>query len=50
MVVIDGFVAAADEFGEFEALADALRRFRVRATERWPELESAPVYPAFRNL
>ncbi|HEX6287219.1 MAG TPA: phosphotransferase [Acidimicrobiia bacterium] len=49
-LVIDGFVAAVDEFGEFEALADALCRFRARATARWPELEPAPVYPAFRNL
>ncbi len=49
-LVIDGFVAAAREFGEFQVVGDALRRFREAATQRWPELGAGSVYPALRNL
>jgi len=49
-LVIDGFVAASRDYGEFELVADALGRSRETATKRWPELESAPVYPSLRNL
>jgi hypothetical protein len=49
-LVIDGFVTAAQEFGEFQVVADALERFRDAATQRWPELGPGLVYPALRNL
>lgn len=49
-LVIDGFVAAAGESGEFRVVGDALRRFREAATQRWPELGPGSVYPALRNL
>jgi len=45
-LVVDGFLAASGESGQFQVVADALGEFREAAVERWPGLEPSPVYPA----
>jgi hypothetical protein len=46
---LEAFAIAAQEYGRFPALFETAGHLRDSLSQRWPEIQPLPLYPAFQS-